>query len=188
MTYQLKIELKETNPTIWRRIHVNSDISLNELHHIIQISMGWTNSHLYTFTIDNIEYTVKEYDADYVQFANAREYTIEKARIDGPFEYLYDFGDSWEHEITIEKKLEGKKLMNPICLEAEGRCPPEDVGGTHGFEEFLEIIKNKSHPERKSYIEWYGSVFDPDQVDLDQINKDLTNLRQYILEIESLQD
>ncbi len=61
MIYQIKIELKETNPTIWRRIQVNSDITLNELHHIIQISMGWTNSHLYSFTIDSVEFTVKEY-------------------------------------------------------------------------------------------------------------------------------
>ena len=185
MIYQLKIKLNYTKPKIWRRIQVNSDISLNELHHIIQISMGWTNSHLYTFTIDSIEYTVKEYDADYVQFANAREYTIEKARIDGPFEYLYDFGDSWEHEITIEKKITDKKLMHPVCLEAEGRCPPEDVGGTHGFQEFLDIMINKSHPERESYIEWYGSEFDPNQVDLDQINENLANLHQYILEIEN---
>ena len=78
--------------------------------------------------------------------------------------------------------------MNPICIEGQGCCPPEDIGGTHGFEEFLKIMKNKSHPERKSYIEWYGSIFDPNQVDLDQINKDLTNLRQYILDIENPQD
>ncbi len=185
MIYQLKIDLKDTKPKIWRRIHVNSEITLNELHHIIQISMGWTNSHLYTFTIDGIEYTVKEYDADYVQFANSREYTIEKARIDGLFEYLYDFGDSWEHEIVIENKIEDKNLMNPICLEGEGRCPPEDVGGTHGFEEFLKIMKDKSHPERDSYITWYGSEFDPNQVDLDQINKELANLDQYISQIEN---
>ena len=119
-----------------------------------------------------------------MKYADARNYSLEKLKIDGPFEYLYDFGDYWEHEITIEKKEDSRKLINPICLEAEGRCPPEDIGGTNGFEEFLEIMKVKSHPERESYIEWYGSVFDPNQVNLDQINEDLTNLHQYILEIE----
>ncbi len=77
--------------------------------------------------------------------------------------------------------------MNPICLEAEGRCPPEDIGGTHGFEEFLKIMKVKSHPERESYIEWSGSEFDPNQVELDHINKELSNLDQYIIEIENPQ-
>lgn len=185
MIHQLKIELKDTKQKIWRRIQVNSDISLNELPHIFQISMGWTNSHLYSFIIDDVEFTVKEYDDDDVKYADARNYSLEKLKIDGPFEYLYDFGDYWEHEITIEKKIEGKTILNPICLEAEGRCPPEDIGGTHGFDEFLEIMKDKSHPERKSYIEWYGSEFDPDDVDLDQINEDLTNLHQYIIEIEN---
>ncbi len=169
---------------ICRRIQVNSDISLNKLHHIIQISMGWTNSHLYSFIIDDVEFTVKEYDDDDVKYADARNYNLEKLKIDGPFEYLYDFGDYWEHEITIEKKIEGEKLLNPVCLEAEGRCPPEDIGGTHGFKEFLAIMKDKSHPERESYIEWYGSKFDPNNVDLDHINKDLANLHQYIIEIE----
>jgi len=188
MIFQLKIELKDSKPKIWRRIQVNSDISLNELHHIIQISMGWTNSHLYSFIVDNVEFTVKEYDDDDVKYADARKYNLEKLKIDGPFEYLYDFGDYWEHEITVEKKIEGKKLLNPICLEGERRCPPEDVGGTHGFEEFLEIMKDKSHPERESYIEWYGSVFDPTHLDLDQINEGLANLNQYIEEIENPQD
>jgi hypothetical protein len=188
MIYQLKIELNDIKPNIWRRVLVYSDISLNELHHIIQISIGWTNSHLYSFILDDVEFTVKEYDDDDVKYADARKYSIEKLKIDGPFEYLYDFGDYWEHEITIDKKIEGKRLLNPTCLEAEGRCPPEDVGGTHGFKEFLDIMKDKSHPERESYIEWYGSEFDPNQVDLDQINKELANLDQYISQIENPQD
>ena len=188
MIYQLKIELKHTKTKIWRRIQVNSDISLNELHHIIQISMGWTNSHLYSFILDDVGFTVKEYDDDSVKYADARKYSLEKLKIVEPFEYIYDFGDYWEHEITIEKKIEGKKLVNPVCLKAEGRCPPEDIGGTHGFDEFLEIMEDKSHPERESYIEWYGSEFNPSQVDLNQINNDLTKLHQYILEIEDSPD
>ncbi|MCK5344764.1 MAG: plasmid pRiA4b ORF-3 family protein [Candidatus Heimdallarchaeota archaeon] len=188
MLNQLKIELQDIQPKIWRRIQVNSDISLNELHHIIQISMGWKNSHLYTFTIDSIDYTVKEYDADFVKFADARNYNLEKLKIDGPFEYLYDFGDSWMHTIQIEKQIDVKRKINPMYLEGEGRCPPEDVGGTHGFEEFLAIIQNKSNPERDSYIEWYGSVFDPYMVNFKEINKKLANLDQYITQIESNYD
>jgi len=66
--------------------------------------------------------------------------------------------------------------------------PPEDVGGTLGFEQFIEIMKDKSHPERESYITWYGFDFDTNQVDLDQINEELMNLHPYIHEIENPQD
>lgn len=188
MIYQLKIELINVKSEIWRSIQVNSDISLNKLHHIVQICMGWTNSHLYSFIIDNIEYTVKEYDADFIKFADARNYSLEKLKIDGDFEYVYDFGDNWEHRIEIEKEMDGKKLINPICLEGEGNCPPEDVGGIPGFEQFLEIMQDKSHPERDSYIEWYGSEFDPTYLDLEKINAELANLDQYINQIENPSD
>ena len=187
MLNQLKIELQNIQPKIWRRIQVNSDISLNELHHIIQISMGWTNSHLYSFKIDKIEYSLPEYNYDYHTYGDSRSYKL-KDFPEEQFEYLYDFGDYWEHRIMVEKKMEGKNLTNPICLQGEGRCPPEDIGGTHGFKEFLESMKDKSHPERESYITWYGSEFDPDQVDLDQSNVELTNLDQYIHEIENAED
>ena len=75
-----------------------------------------------------------------------------------------------------------------MYLEGEGRCPPEDVGGIPGFEQFLEIMQDKSDPERDSYIEWYGSVFDPYTVYFKEINEQLTNLDQYIIEIESNSD
>ena len=92
------------------------------------------------------------------------------------------------HTIQIEKQIDVKRKINPMYLEGEGRCPPEDVGGTHGFEEFLAIIQNKSNPERDSYIEWYGSVFDPYMVNFKEINKKLANLDQYITQIESNYD
>ena len=78
-----------------------------------------------------------------------------------------------------------ERLLYPKCIDGKGTCPPEDVGGTHGFQEFKEIMKDKNHPERESYIEWYGAVFEPDKVDLWEINKNLANLREYIREIES---
>ena len=184
MIHELKIELKDTNPRIWRRIQVNSDISLNELHHVIQISMGWTNSHLYSFKIDEIEYSLPEYNDDYLEYSDSRKIKLKVLTVD-TFEYLYDFGDYWEHTIQVLEKIEGKKLLNPICLEGAGNCPPEDIGGTHGFEQFLEIMKDVSHPERDSYIEWYGSVYNPNKLSLMEINKELANLDCYIYEIEN---
>ncbi len=183
MILELLIELKGTNPAIWRKIQVNSDTSLDELHHIIQISMGWTNSHLYSFKIDEIEYSLPEYNYDFITYGDSRSYKL-KDFPEEAVEYLYDFGDYWEHTIQVIKRIEGKKLLNPICLDGKGNCPPEDVGGIHGFKNFLEIMKDKTHPERDSHIEWYGGVFNPDEIDLEKINRDLKNLKKYIWEIE----
>ena len=92
MTYELEIELKNTNPKIWRKVRVISDISLHELHHIIQISMGWTNSHLYSFIIDEIEYSLKDYDYDNHKYGNSKAYRIKEFKNE-PIEYVYDFVD-----------------------------------------------------------------------------------------------
>ena len=187
MTYELEIELKNTNPKIWRKVRVISDISLHELHHIIQISMGWTNSHLYSFIIDEIEYSLKDYDYDNHKYGNSKAYRIKEFKNE-PIEYVYDFGDYWEHSVRIVKEVMDERLLHPRCIEGEGTCPPEDVGGIHGFEEFKEIMKDKDHPERESYIEWYGSEFEPDKLNLDEINQQLTNLKEYIMEIESVNE
>jgi len=184
MGFEIRIALKDTNPKIWRKIHVNSDISLNELHHIIQISMGWTNSHLYSFIIDDIEYSLKDYDHDSHKYGNAKEYRIKEFKNE-PIDYIYDFGDYWEHSVKIVKEIKDQRLLHPKCIEGEGTCPPEDVGGIHGFEEFKAIMNDKTHPERESYIEWYGSVFNPNEISLDGINQQLANLKEYIQEIES---
>ncbi len=184
MVYEVSIDLKGVDPKIWRKIHVNSDVSLHELHHIIQISMGWTNSHLYSFIIDEIEYSLKDYDYDTHKYGNAKAYRIKEFKNE-PIEYVYDFGDYWEHYVKILKEIEGERLLHPKCIEGEGTCPPEDVGGIHGFEEFKEIMKDKTHPERESYIDWYGSVFNPYEVDLEGINKQFVNLQEYIREIEN---
>jgi len=184
MILELQIELKGTNPNIWRRIQLNSNTSLNELHHSIQISMGWTNSHLYSFKIDEIEYSLPEYNYDFISYGDSRSYKL-KDFSDEHFEYLYDFGDYWEHTIQISEKIEGKNLLNPVCIDGKGTCPPEDVGGIHGFKEFMEIMKDKTHPERDSYIEWYGSVFNPNKINLEEINRNLANLKNYIREIET---
>ena len=175
MILELNVELKDTNPKIWRKIQVNADITLDNLHDIIQTSMGWTNSHLYSFIIAEIEYSSKDYDYDNYKYGNSRSYQLKEFQNEH-IEYLYDFGDYWEHSIQVLKKIEGEKLLNPICLDGKGKCPPEDVGGIPGFGEFLKIMKDKSNPERESYIEWYGSEFKPDEFSLEEINKNLAKV------------
>ena len=174
--YQLKITLDGIRPPIWRRIQVKSDITLYHLHRIIQTIMDWDGYHLHQFRFGNIVYSVPHPD-DFYDIEDERNVklsqviTQEKAR----FVYQYDFGDSWEHRILVEKILpmEADKSY-PICLKGKRACPPEDCGGVYGYYDFLEAIQDPEHPEHEEMIDWVGYDFDPEYFDLDVINAVLT--------------
>ena len=175
MIFEILIKLKGTNPQIWRKVQVDSSISLDKLHQIIQSSMGWTNSHLYSFTFDDIEYSHPEFSDDDFRYADSTKYKLEDFK-DENIRYLYDYGDYWEHEVEIIKKLDDAKLLKAVCIDGEGKCPPEDVGGIHGFEEFLNIMADNNHPERDSYIEWCGEEFDINDFSVGEANNNLQRI------------
>jgi Plasmid pRiA4b ORF-3-like protein len=176
--YQLKITLKDCRPPIWRRVLVRSDVTLGHLHWVIQLSMGWTNSHLHSFTIKGVEYGVPmpEFDFDEVEVRDEQTVNLSKI-ISGEkfkFSYLYDFGDSWEHEILVEKVLEADPEIDyPICIKGKRACPPEDCGGVWGYQNFLEVIHEPDHPEHEEMLEWVGGFYDPDDAELDEVNHQL---------------
>ena len=93
--------------------------------------------------------------------------------------YIYDFGDDWNHRLTLEK-IEPGEIVAPCCLDGAGACPPEDVGGLHGYQEMLEAFKTPRHPERASYIPWLGLVpgekWDPKFCSIREVNKRLAML------------
>jgi hypothetical protein len=176
--YQIKITLKDVRPPIWRRVQVRSDELLEHLHYVIQLSMGWTNSHLHSFTIYGEEYGVPmpEFDADGFAPFDEKKSKLSKVIFGEKFKfsYLYDFGDSWEHEILVEKVLEADPQIDyPICIKAKRACPPEDCGGTWGYQNFLEIIQDPEHPEHEEMLEWVGGSFDPEDAELDEANEQL---------------
>jgi DNA invertase Pin-like site-specific DNA recombinase len=177
--YQLKITLKDFRPPIWRRVQVTSDTTLGKLHQIIQSSMRWTNSHLHAFSIQGVEYgqPLPEYD-----FNVHNERTVKLSSVvtgeKFKFLYTYDMGDSWEHEILVEKVLPADPQMcYPVCLTGKRACPPEDCGGVWGYAEFLEAIQQPDHPEHESMLEWIGGSFDPNAFDLDEVNQQLKQIR-----------
>jgi hypothetical protein len=93
------------------------------------------------------------------------------------FFYLYDFGDSWEHEVLVEKVLQADpEISYPICLKARRACPPEDCGGVWGYESFLGAIQDPAHPEHDEMLEWIGGSFDPEAVNLEEINFSLKEI------------
>ena len=177
--YQLKITLRDFRPPIWRRVLVPGSANLYRLHRVVQIAMGWTNSHLHQFIIDGEYYSIPSED-DWEPVKDERRLTLAQIAPAArrKFVYEYDFGDSWEHEILVEKILPpDPAVKHAVCLVGKRACPPEDVGGVWGYAEFLEAIRNPEHEEHDSYLEWIGGEFDPDEFDVDAINAGLRRLR-----------
>ena len=90
------------------------------------------------------------------------------------FEYVYDFGDNWQHRVTFEDLV----AIDPAprtasCIAGARACPPEDVGGTPGYARFLEIIADPDHPEHMEVLTWCGGRFDPEAFNLDRTNRDV---------------
>lgn len=173
--YTLKIELLEIEPRIWRRVLVPGTITLAQLHEVIQIAMGWTNSHLHEFIVGADSYSDPEFEIEDAK--SEYRYRLERLapRVSNAIAYEYDFGDGWEHQIRVESIIEGDKRYpgKPFCLEGKRSCPPEDCGGVWGYETFLKAIKNKKHPRHKEFVGWIGGSFDPEFFDLEAVNAEL---------------
>ena len=169
--YQFKITLKDIAPPIWRRIQVR-DCTLDKLHEHIQTAMGWTNSHLHSFKIGDKDYGDPDLMDD--EFANGEYEDSTSTKISDilpksgkrfRFEYEYDFGDSWHHEVVFEGCLRAERGGRyPVCVEGARACPPEDVGGTRGYEEYLEAMADPDHERHDEFMGWRGP-FDPEAFD-----------------------
>jgi hypothetical protein len=177
--YQLKITLRGSKPPIWRRVAVPGNFSLGKLHRVIQLAMGWEDCHLHQFIIDGEYYGIPSPD-DWEPVIDERRHALgriapyEKSK----FVYEYDFGDGWEHIILVEKIFPAEKgVKYPVCLKGKRACPPEDVGGVWGYEDFLEAIRDPGHEEHDTYMEWIDGEFDSEEFNLDVINLDLQRVK-----------
>jgi len=170
--YQLKVTLRDSHPAIWRRIQVADTILLPHLHGILQLAMGWTNSHLHSFRVGKTIYAEPSPDDFYpvTDYRTVRLNEIAPA-VKDCFVYLYDFGDSWEHDVVVEEILQAEKgTRYPRCLDGQRACPPEDVGGVGGYADFVKAIRSPRHPEHAEMLAWVGGAFDPDTFDLRGVN------------------
>ncbi|MCX6325067.1 MAG: plasmid pRiA4b ORF-3 family protein [Bacteroidia bacterium] len=182
-TYQIQIALTRFKPKIWRRLLIPSNLLLSDFHMIIQVSMGWGNSHLHQFIKDQTFYTERipgddtwgeMNNVDYKKIKISDVLKKEKEKII----YEYDFGDGWVHDVLLEKILPGnEKMIFLICLEGKMACPPEDCGGVWGYSDMLEILKQPKHEEYDNIIEWLGEEFDPEHFDKEAVNIILKRLK-----------
>ncbi len=179
LVYQFRVTLRDSRPVIWRRFQVPGSISLHRLHLVLQVVMGWTNSHLYRFEINGEQFSEPDPDCNHgcVDIKNSRRTRLDQVitREQSRFLYEYDFGDSWEHVVLLEKIMPARPgVRYPVCLTGERACPLEDSGGIQSYEELVKSINDSaSHREQADLLEWAGEDFDPDEFDVESINKAL---------------
>lgn len=180
---ELRIELEQSQPLIWRTVAVPNNITLVKLHSVIQAAMGWWGGHLHEFVIDHCHYGQRFDEDPFMDIGpelidERRKKLLKALGRKRQFEYLYDFGDSWWHKIRVEGVL---PLTTPrpqaLCLAGEMACPPEDVGGLGGYFEFLEAVTNPLHEEHDAMVEWSGGKFDPTHFDVTETNLRLQHIK-----------
>ena len=163
--------------------HPINRIRLDHLHAVLQAAMGWTNSHLFEFRVGETGWGIpdKEWgdgprDASKITLIEVLEDTGTRS-----LTYLYDFGDGWEHTVRVERPVPAVPgTLYPRLVEATGRCPPEDIGGPPGYEEFLEAIADPNHERHAELTEWHDAGFDPKAVNTAAIEKRLAALAKKI--------
>ena len=176
--FQLKITLIDSQPAIWRRLLVKDGMTLYQLNQVIQISTGWANSHLHLFDVDGQLYSLPEFGLEEWDEPITNERRVRLSALDWkpkkPVRYDYDFGDTWRHEVRLEKVLPvGPGVRYPKCIGGARACPPEDVGGLPGYGYFLEAISDPTNDEHESTLTWVGGAFEPEFFSPDEVNAEL---------------
>ena len=176
--FELEIVLSEVEPLVRRRVQVPGEVDLAVLHEVVQSAMGWTNSHLHEFEIAGRRYGIPdpdEGDLEIIDEASGKLFHLVEQG--DRFAYLYDFGDDWAHHLSVEKVVAAEPgVRYPRCVAGQGACPPEDVGGPWGYEEFQAALTDPSHPEHDERLEWAGGTFDPHHFDLEEADQGLERL------------
>lgn len=179
---QFKVTLKHIRPPIWRRVILPDNYSLGDLHAVIQAAMGWQNCHMHSFQIGDTCYTsrdaseMEDMDMEREDRVRLKELAVRPKQ---KFTYEYDFGDSWEHEIVVEKILPfDPQGQYPVCIDGARACPPEDCGSFPGYMDILEALKApKKTEEQKELLEWAGDGYDPERFDIEVVNRRLIGKR-----------
>jgi hypothetical protein len=176
---RLKITLDDVKPAVQRRIEVPLTIRLDRLHLVLQAALGWTNSHLYEIKAGGVGWGMPDPDFDNGPL-DARKTRLTDVLQDvgiKTLRYLYDFGDGWEHTVKVERVTEAVPgVTYPLLIDATGQCPPEDVGGSWGYDEFLEALADPDHESHAEMKVWAGRNYDPKAVDVDRLAGDVAAL------------
>ena len=173
--YQIKITLREVSgPPVWRRVLVPADLTLGDLHEVIQQAMGWDDYHMHLFSKGGQDYGSPDPELRHASDKNVLLSQL-LTRPGGRLRYTYDFGDDWEHDIVLEEtRTAVPEETYPSCVAGQGACPPEDCGGAWGYAELKEILADPSHERHQDMLEWLGlnagKDFDPEKFSVAEVN------------------
>jgi Plasmid pRiA4b ORF-3-like protein len=183
--YQLKVTLLGTRPPIWRRLQVPAALTLDVLHEVLQVAMGWDNSHLHEFRIGQKRFGKPDPNDRLMGLpAIGNERTthlyLVLSKVGAKARYTYDFGDSWEHAVVVEKVLPPEPgVAYPICVAGKLHGPPEDCGGIPGYYNLLEAIRDPAHTDHEDMVDWVGGEFDPEAFSLNEVNHKLAPIQRW---------
>lgn len=167
--FQLKVSLSDVSPPVWRRVLVPGGYTLDRVHRVIQHAMGWHDCHLHSFDIDGFQYGEPDPDGE-LALRDELDVRLDDVAVKGSrFLYTYDFGDWWEHDVTVEDIFGAEPDERyPLCLDGDRACPPEDVGGAFGYRTFLAALADPTHPDYEQMRSWTVRPFDPADFDPDR--------------------
>jgi len=182
LQYQLRIELRDVQPLVWRRLLVPDTLTLGKLHAVLQAVMGWHGGHLHEFHIARCRYGIPDEEGwqEDDPLYDERRYRLKGFVETGArrFTYLYDFGDGWEHTIKVEDLVvPDANRPRTRCIAGENACPPEDVGGPHAYLDFLVALRDPTHEEHASMTAWIGASFDPSAFEITDVNERLAEIK-----------
>jgi hypothetical protein len=174
---RIKVTLRDIRPPIWRRLEIGTNITFEDLHDILQIAMGWTDSHLHAFDVGTTR--IGPSDPEWAEDLDEKRVFLRDVLSQGVrrFRYEYDFGDDWMHDIAVEALFEPEPGTSlPRCTAGKRSGPPEDSGGPWGYRENLVALRDADHPEHEEMAEWFPPEFDPEEFDIDAVNQRLQRM------------
>jgi len=179
--YKMKIVLLDIEPPIWRRFVAPTFMTLEHFHACLQCIMGWESGHAYAFTINGNRFESKQHAFavdngwNHENGYDAASYELgQLLKMGTVFDYRYDFGDGWCHEITVEDDNHNRDSDFPYyCIEGERACPPENCGGPSGYEHLLEVLANHNDPEYDATLDWLGGRFNSEYFNPKDCNREM---------------
>jgi hypothetical protein len=179
----LEVEIVDLDPPVLRLLRLPGSMSLKDLHHVLQLSYGWSGTHTHVFSINGEEYSDPGEMADNTVGDEDGLFLREIPTLCKDFEYIYDFGDNWRHRIRIKKIIQktdvpGEERELALCLEGLGAGPPEDCGGIPGYGELVEAVytpEGKRDDRQQELVLW-ARGWHPQEFNLEGLNTRLKEL------------
>jgi hypothetical protein len=177
--FELRVSLRHVEPAIWRALRVPADMPLGVLHEVLQTAFGWTNSHLHDFRVGDVRFGMTDTEDEMFSVDEDAAPLGAVARGGSKLVYLYDFGDDWEHDIVVERVVQGGD-GTIRCIGGARACPPEDCGGPPGYANMLEVLANPKDEEHAEMKQWAPRGFAKEKFDAVAVNKKLASLSKRV--------